>query len=477
MGMGETIIKDVDIVLLSGNMTSVYIDMGHYEYSGTDFKTDQLLAHLNRHKSQYYGHKYTWYDANQDFDHKLWLSTSAFDDYRGKKYIAGVEIQDVKIDASFFETTIKESQECEALYRDYRTYTKLLNLEEITFQEAKMKFGGYGDSSFRCQIGLRDQELSVEDYYDYIQFLRKLARLVFKDIVTDIGLTYRETLGVLSKMKDNDFHILDLHLESYSDEKRNSDYLKNRAMQSICWMHCHYNKTLFESEDFVKEMAGLLKDEPVKKAEQTVVFPDTKCFFGWSHTLFVSENEDKLVRRQLCDFYKSTFEIIWGEWEFLQKITRDLDFLSYSTYEILNSKKYLRSKTNKLKNQTNILFYSLKRLMNSFENASVTINQVQTILMSTQKKVWCMDDYRKSFSEKSQILNEKIEYMVNMKKTQQSRILNGVLFVIALLSTIDISNTIYRVIAYGTVDELTISLGPVSVIFVVIVLYNRLTGQ
>ena len=67
--------------------------------------------------------------------------------------------------------------------------------------------------------------------------------------------------------------------------------------------------------------------------------------------------------------------------------------------------------------------------------------------------------------------------MVNMKKTQQSRILNGILFVIALLSMIDISNTIYQVIANGTQGELAISLGPVSFIFVVLLLYNRITGQ
>ncbi len=476
--MGKTIIKDVDIVLLSGSMMSIYVDMDYYKYTDNELDIEGIIKLLNKKKSEKHGHKYVWYDVNQDYDNSLRLSTSAFEDFRGKEYIAGANIKDSVVDSNFIETQLKSNKEYEELYTGYMKFSELIGFEDIRFHEAKIKIGGYGDTSFRCKVSLRNRNVSVSDYYDYIQYLRILAHELYKELATDIGITYRNLFVSLSNNKDEAVRILDYNLDNEDNEKRNSEYVHERAIQAICWMHCIYNNDLFESNNFVKDLESLLIDEPDKSDGQIASFTDTKSYMGWSHSVFVIKcKEEEKVRKQLCEFYTSTFEVVWGEWEFLQKITKDLDLLTYDTYEILNSKKYLRAKTSKLKSNTNILFYSTKRLMNSFENSSVTINQVQSILMGIQKNTWSMDAYRKSFNEKSNVLNEKIEYMVNMKKTQQSRILNGILFVIALLSMIDISNTIYQVIANGTQGELTISLGPVSFIFVVLLLYNRITGQ
>ena len=93
--MGETIIKDVDIVLLSGSMMSIYVDMDYYKYTDNELDIEGIIKLLNKKKSEKHGHKYVWYDVNQDYDNSLRLSTSAFEDFRGKEYIAGAKIKAV----------------------------------------------------------------------------------------------------------------------------------------------------------------------------------------------------------------------------------------------------------------------------------------------------------------------------------------------------------------------------------------------
>ncbi|MGM0496250.1 MAG: hypothetical protein ACQERX_06265, partial [Bacillota bacterium] len=191
---------------------------------------------------------------------------------------------------------------------------------------------------------------------------------------------------------------------------------------------------------------------------------------------FLENNQNKHLQEEI-NYHLTPIENEFAEWEFIIAMTRNIERLLFHSYSVFESNKFFFIKTTQFKRNINQLFFFIQRIMHSYDNTSITLNQYQAKLMEAQEKKWEINRYYQSYKDKSKSLYNIVDYIIQRKKSVQGKILNGILFIIALLSTIEISNSIYQIIYNNDSSQLIFSLGPVFTIIIIIILYNRIAGD
>ena len=159
------------------------------------------------------------------------------------------------------------------------------------------------------------------------------------------------------------------------------------------------------------------------------------------------------------------------------KIISNMKNLIYNSYNILQSKRFFIMKTDKYKENINKLYFFIQRINDTYDSSSITLNPYQSSVMNIQRRVWEIEKYEAMYLKKRETLYQIVDFFIAQKKSTQSKIMNSILFIIALLSTVDIAYTIYNIILTGDFAKMIFGVGPSFVIILVIFLYNRFAGN
>lgn len=462
----EKQIKNADIVLMSGNMTNIFFDMEFYNYNDAIFNSDIICNHLNDNRNNLLKKNGKWIIPNENNEStiKTRLSASSFRTHRKKHNTIYYKINDLNFD------NILENKNLNKYKDNYKKIKNYLN-HSLVFQNSLLKFGSYGDVTFHTFISLKDVSIDKNQYNNISIFIRNLARDLFQDIIKEACIEYIETIEKV--IDDKEFKRIFFEIENIFEFKDKLNYSIERSMYTIAWIHLIYD------EDYKKRENNELAYQIAFKEEKLDYLhsPAHKAhiYVGWSHTIFFLINNQNKHKTDEINYHIAPIQNEFAEWEFIIAMTRNIERLLLHSYRVFESNKFFFIKTTQFKKNINQLFFFVQRIMHSYDNTSITLNQYQAKLMEAQKSKWEINKYYDSFDEKSKSLYKIVDYIIQRKKTIQAKVLNGILFIIALLSTIEISNSIYQIIHHNDSSELLFSLGPAFTIILVIILFNRIT--
>ncbi|MFW5794275.1 MAG: hypothetical protein ACOCV1_02220 [Bacillota bacterium] len=462
----EKQIKNADIVLTSGNMTNIFFDMEFYNYNDAYFNYKILCKHLNVNRNNLLKESGKWIIPNDNNESilKTRLSASSFKTHRKKHNTIYYEVKNFNFDNIFKNENFKK-------YKD--TYQKIKNYlsHSLSFHSSLIKFGSYGDVTFHTIISLKDVSISISQYNNISIFIRNLARDIFQEIIKAACIEYIETIE--KEINKDEFKRIFFEIENIFELKDKLNYSIERSMYTIAWIHLIYDEDYMEKENNKLAYQIAFKEEKLDYLHS----PSHKAhvYVGWSHTIFFLINNQNMHETDEINYHISPIQNEFAEWEFIVAMTRNIERLLLHSYSVFESNKYFFIKTTQFRKNINQLFFFIQRIMHSYDNTSITLNQYQAKLMEAQEKKWEINRYYNSFEEKSESLYKIVDYIIQRKKTIQAKVLNGILFIIALLSTIEISNSIYQIIHNNDNSELLFSLGPVFTILLVIILFNRIT--
>ncbi len=462
----EKLIKNADIVLMSGNMTNIFFDMEYYNLNKTNFKYDILCQHLNTNINNLLKSNGKWVVPNDESSLKTRLSASSFMTHRKKHNTIQFEINDFDLDIMLNNSKLNK------YISKYNEIKTILN-QSITFQNAVIKFGSYGDVTFNTKVSLKEVSISAKQYNIISALLRNLAREIYQEIIKNACIEYIETIE--RDIDCNEFKRIFFEIENIFEVKEKLDYSINRSMYTISWVHLIYDDNYNDSEN--KKLANEIAFKEEKLAYLRSASHNAYIYIGWSHTIFFLENNQNKHLQEEINYHLTPIENEFAEWEFIIAMTRNIERLLFHSYSVFESNKFFFIKTTQFKRNINQLFFFIQRIMHSYDNTSITLNQYQAKLMEAQEKKWEINRYYQSYKDKSKSLYNIVDYIIQRKKSVQGKILNGILFVIALLSTIEISNSIYQIIYNNDSSQLIFSLGPVFTIIIIIILYNRIAGD
>ncbi|MFO7969401.1 MAG: hypothetical protein R6U15_04745 [Candidatus Izemoplasmatales bacterium] len=462
----EKLIKNADIVLMSGNMTNIFFDMEYYNLNETNFKYDILCQHLNTNSNNLLKSNGKWVIPNDESSLKTRLSASSFMTHRKKHNTIQFEINDFDLDIMLNNSKLNK------YISKYNEIKTILN-QSLTFQNAIIKFGSYGDVTFNTKVSLKEVSISAKQYNIISALLRNLAREIYQEIIKNACIEYIETIE--RDIDCNEFKRIFFEIENIFEVKEKLDYSINRSMYTISWVHLIYDDNYNDSEN--KKLANEIAFKEEKLDYLRSASHNAYIYIGWSHTIFFLENNQNKHLQEEINYHLTPIENEFAEWEFIIAMTRNIERLLFHSYSVFESNKFFFIKTTQFKRNINQLFFFIQRIMHSYDNTSITLNQYQAKLMEAQEKKWEINRYYQSYKDKSKSLYNIVDYIIQRKKSVQGKILNGILFIIALLSTIEISNSIYQIIYNNDSSQLIFSLGPVFTIIIIIILYNRIAGD
>lgn len=462
----QKLIKNADIVLMTGNMTNIFFDMEYYNLNEANFKYDTLCKKLNANSKDSLESHGRWVIPNDKSTLKTRLSASSFVTDRKKHNTIQYEINDYRLDE------ILNTPELDQYVSKYNEVKSILN-QSLTFQNAVIKFGSYGDVIFNTKVSLIDISVSAKQYNMISSLLRNIARDLYQEIVNDACIKYIETIE--NEIDCNEFKQIQFEIENVFEAKEKLKYSINRSMYTISWVHLIYDDDYNDIGN--KKLAYEIAFKEEKLDYLCSVSHNAHIYLGWSHTIFFLENNQNKHLQEEINYHLTPIENEFAEWEFIIAMTRNIERLLFYSYSFFESNKFLFIKTTKFKRNINQLFFFIQRIMHSYDNTSITLNQYQAKLMEAQEKKWEINRYYQSYKDKSKSLYNIVDYIIQRKKSVQAKILNGILFIIALLSTIEISNSIYQIISNNDRSQLIFSLGPVFTIILIIFLYNRIAGD
>jgi len=462
----EKLIKNADIVLMSGNMTNIFFDMEYYNLNETNFKYDILCQHLNTNSNNLLKSNGKWVIPNDESSLKTRLSASSFMTHRKKHNTIQFEINDFDLDIMLNNSKLNK-------YISKYNETKTILNQSLTFQNAVIKFGSYGDVTFNTKVSLKEVSISAKQYNIISALLRNLAREIYQEIIKNACIEYIETIE--RDIDCNEFKRIFFEIENIFEVKEKLDYSINRSMYTISWVHLIYDDNYNDSEN--KKLANEIAFKEEKLDYLRSASHNAYIYIGWSHTIFFLENNQNKHLQEEINYHLTPIENEFAEWEFIIAMTRNIERLLFHSYSVFESNKFFFIKTTQFKRNINQLFFFIQRIMHSYDNTSITLNQYQAKLMEAQEKKWEINRYYQSYKDKSKSLYNIVDYIIQRKKSVQGKILNGILFIIALLSTIEISNSIYQIIYNNDSSQLIFSLGPVFTIIIIIILYNRIAGD
>ncbi len=457
-------IKNADIVMMGGNMTNVFFDMDRYK---TAFTYKMLQNDLENKKDlTTFGN---WYSKDMDeADEITSLSISAFNTLRKKNMVMTFEIHPIDIDDFLNKQTSSD-----IINQSKKTYAEIKkNVGGILkFNRIVVKFGSYGDMTFRSQIALRNVNITMDQYHQIIQFSREITRLLYADIVLEVATTYMKTIYESPKER---YHLI--LIEKKKEETLDSalSYLENRNMYALTWIHMIYDDC---EEAICAEFA-----QDIACGEENFThtyiskYSEIKTYVGWSHTVMILPADKFNNKTFNMSYYVRPIEIKFSEWEFIIGINEQLNNFLFKAYDLFAAKKYFFKKTTAYKIKINRLLFFVERIIQSYDSAAITLNQFQTKMMQIHRDRWELNTYYEQYKNKKESLYKTIDYVIERKKSMQSKVLNGILFFIALFSIVDITNAIYIAVTEGDTRMLYFGSIP-TVILICIVLYNKFAGD
>ncbi|MDA3932463.1 MAG: hypothetical protein PF513_06980 [Tenericutes bacterium] len=462
----EKLINNADIVLMSGNMTNIFFDMEFYNYNKANFNYDILCQHLNTNRNKLLKTNGKWLkpDENSESSLKTRLSASSFKTHRKKHNTIHFEINDFNFDNLVNDSKLSKY---EIEYKEIKKYLP----HALQFNNTLLKFGSYGDVTFHTTVSLKNASINAKEYNTISAFIRNIARDLFHNIVRDACIEYIEIIE--KDISDKEFQRIFFEIENIFELKDKLEYSVERSMYTITWVHLIYDDDYNDLEN--KKLADKIAFKEEKLDYIYSPSHESHIFLGWSHTIFFLINNQNRHQQDEIYYHLTPIENEFAEWEFIIAMKRNIERLLFHSYSVFESNKFFFVRTTQFKNNINQLFFFIQRIMRSYDNTSITINQYQAKLMEAQEKKWEISKYYDSFEDKSESLYKIVDYMINRKKSIQSKVLNGILFVIALFSTIEISNSIYQIIHNNDSFQLLFSIGPAFTILIIIILYNRIS--
>ncbi|MCF7924580.1 MAG: hypothetical protein K9L64_05735, partial [Candidatus Izimaplasma sp.] len=445
-------IKNADIVLLSGNMTNIFFDMEYYNYNNIKFDHNTLCQHLNQNMNKTLKHSGKWIIPNDDNESSLKtrLSASTFETQRKKHNTIHFNINSFNLD-DIFNNDNKNINKYKSKYKEIKGYLS----RSLIFKNTLLKFGCHGDVIFHTTVPLNDVSINSKQYNTISAFIRNVARHLYKDIIKEACVEY---IKIIEETLNQDiFNRIFFEIEDIFEVKDKLDYSISRSMYAICWVHIIYDDDYNEIDN-----KALANDIAFREEKTDYLYSpahNSHVYIGWSHTIFFLVNNQNIHEVDEINYHITPIENEFAEWEFIIAMTKNIEKLLFHSYNVFESNKFFFIKTTQFKKNINQLFFFIKRIMHSYDNTAITTNRYQAKLMEAQEKKWEIDKYHQSFEEKSKSLYQIVDYIIQRKKTVQGKILNGILFTIALLSTIEISNIIYRIIIEGESTQLLFSLG------------------
>lgn len=468
MGM---IINNADLVLMNGNMTNVFFDIDSYDmHDMKQLNRQALIDDLNQKKDlTAFG---LWRKPNHDdADEKnTRLSASAFTTSRKKETIIDFKLHAVDLHQYFNRKHLTgEEKSLKTSFEDIKNETGL----DMKFTEVILKFGSYGDVTFSVHVPIRNVSLTIQMYHKVMTYIRKVTRHVYINRVQSILHTFIDTIYEAPKKR---YCLILIENDLEEAQKTANEYVDSQLMDTLIWTHLIYS-AYYQSEASKTIAQKIAFGEEDFTHVHHSTFTEAKVYIGWSNTVILMP-EEKLNNKDHCvAYYVRPIENKLAEWYFIIGINDHLDRLLYQSYDMFVSKKYFAIKTTKYKNQMNELLFFIERIMQSYDNSAITLNQFQSSVMKGHRERWDLETYFQTYHRKKEALYQTIDYVIENKKAMQGRVLNSILFVIALFSVIDISSTIYRAFTEGDEFLLLFGLGPAASILIIIFLYNRIAGN
>lgn len=480
--MSSVVIKDADIGLHSVNMLDTFVDLAVYKYKNDspDKDTDHLIDLLNKKlvQSNMNNVIFSKKSLANKIDYDVKRSEGSIAVTREKEYLVYAKFEDLIIDqnlcSSFVRDDLVESKEGElSLENYYLEVTSFLKEIKLCFVDIEAKFGVFGEVIFFGRMPLRNEKISVANYQKLCNFVFKFVRRMYRERLSQISSIYVEGLLETHFDKKSDIKIMDtLHNDYISNEGKPVDEeILRRCLHSFTWSHHIFDTDLYNNSNFFTEFKEILKNE-VDFSETSIIYSrDTKIYIGWSHSVFLTKNLNEDEKRLFVHFYKVPIEVEWGEWEFLRSLNKKVDKALFESFEMLENNNSNYKTLRRYKNLIDKFYYLTQRIIKMYDGLSMTVNPTQLKLIEVQRSKWKLDINKDGFNKNLESLKDIITYLSLRKTEENSRILNSILFVIALLSVIDISNTIYNIINTGNPNYMISTLMPASTLLVILMAY------
>ena len=458
-------IKNFDVTFTSGNTTDIYLDTGVLKFDNKKVPFNSLVKLLNDKTSF---DDASWHKISEDYDKSFSNDDATFENSRQKDYVILAKIQDKILSLKMLKENPSISSDS---LNNYTEIFKLIKTDEIVFSDCVMKFGFFGDVSFRVSINCRNQSLALKKYFKVCSIFHQLVHDLYKNIFSELGVLYIESIIEFINAYNLNKMLIDLDISKANNINKKTAF-RERALFSIVWTHFIYDDNYFE---YYKESIHDLKahTDELNDGNSTYSFKDAKVYVGWEHSFILCPNICSLKYNN--KFYILPFEIAWAEWEFTMKTLQHIDFLLHDVYQIFDKKNYFFQKTKHYKRRQSELLFFIKKVINSFDDKSVTLNQRLAKMIQAQRKNWSIDDYKENIEEKNELIKTIVNNINSDKRDLSTNFLNIILFFIAVLSTFEIVTTIRGLIVDGEADILVWSFAPGLVIFFIYILYNRLT--
>jgi len=475
-------VKNADIGLFSVNMIDTFVDQGHLNNDNHNLITvkTNLMNELNTSLSVRHSSNEAYFaieSLSTNIDQRVKRSAGSIEVNREKIYLTYARLKDTIISEDLCkQLDVSDNDKESNFLMKYNSIKNVLHTKKLRIIDVELKFGCFGEVLFFGRISLRNEKISIGKYAELSDFIFRIARAVYRDIITKLCVIYIETLLKLQTNKKPMIRLLEaIHTKMYDAKyKVNYEEVRRRCLHSFTWAHYIFDEDLFNDTNTFESFNELLNNEVDLNLKDLVTSGDAKIYIGWSHSLFITKGLDVDAMNSFVHFYKIPIEIEWGEWEFLRSLNKKVEYALYKSYDMLETKKYRFMEVGKYNHSIDQFYFFSKRITESYEGLSITVNPTQLKLIKLQREKWKLDQYKLEFKEKNESLRSMVNYLGEKKKNQNSIVLNGILFLIALLSVIDISNTVYSIINTKNQSYIIATFSPVTTIFIIALLYYRI---
>ncbi|MTI67409.1 MAG: hypothetical protein FH753_12560 [Firmicutes bacterium] len=409
-------LKEFDEYIFSPLDTNVFLKINEKDKTKLSHLRNDILKELNNECNSYDEYTIKW----------------GVEDNKKYKLAKGVFIPPGK-DKSFVKGIVKTNNTISYNYpldTDSEVNNIQCKVEKIVFYIYEY---GIGTISMKVNVSA-DKSITVEQMDQVSEFINNK----FRKTLSNLCIFVRDTFKRITSNKE-----AALSLELF---KRN-----NRKLSRDCipWTHRIYH--INDNELLTSDKPGEFFRFLVTPSSQVdihdfSIYDHRYIYFGWGHSIIITDEYDDGYEQTTVniDYYIRLVEIAQAKWQCLNKVNSMVD----SELLYFNS----RFEDIKLKHIEQTIYEiqlfntNINSILRSLDDLKITFDTEKRNLLKELNDRWHVDTLKENLLSSMDEIEKKLMYLRDRKISINDGRLNSILFILTIISSIEVFVTIYNLI-------------------------------